>query len=158
MKKILLFISIVSLLAISCSKEVGLASTQTLNERIDTLPSGGANNNGGGSVTTKDTTLKYVGDFGTNPSNLVKGKAKIYFKDGRYILALEDFNTSNGPDLHVYLSKEAPPINFIDLGKIKSTNGNQLYDIPGTPDFKIYKYVLIHCQAYNHLFGTAELQ
>ena len=65
---------------------------------------------------------------------------------------------SNGPDLHVYLSKEAFPVNFIDLGRIKSTSGNQLYTISGMPDFVQYKYALIHCQRYNHLFGSALLK
>jgi hypothetical protein len=50
------------------------------------------------------------------------------------------------------------PVHFISLGKLKSTNGNQIYAIPGTPDFNEYKYICIHCKEYNHLFGYALLQ
>jgi hypothetical protein len=70
---------------------------------------------------------------------------------------VENFGTTNGPDLKVYLSKAASPQEFISLGDLKSTNGNQVYDIPGTPDFKKYRFVLIHCERFNHLFGSAEL-
>jgi hypothetical protein len=68
------------------------------------------------------------------------------------------FSSSNGPDLKVYLSKEIQPINFVNLGSLKSTNGSQLYNIPTGIDFAQYKYALIHCQQYNHLFGSAELK
>lgn len=88
----------------------------------------------------------------------VSGQARIYLKNGKYILALENFVTSNGPDLKVYLSKDKGPIEFIKLSDLKSTNGNQLYDIPAMPDFIEYKYALIHCERYNHLFGSALLQ
>jgi hypothetical protein len=50
------------------------------------------------------------------------------------------------------------PVNFIDLGALKATGGNQLYEISATIDFTQYKYALIHCRQYNHLFGWALLQ
>ena len=103
-------------------------------------------------------TAKYAGDFSNGPYGSVTGSAKIYLQQGKYVLALENIAISNGPDLHVYLSKEIQPINFIDLGKLKSTNGNQLYEVKNEPDFTSYKYALIHCQQYNHLFGSAELK
>ena len=70
----------------------------------------------------------------------------------------QNMDITNGPDLHVYVSKEKLPVNFIDLGKLKSIKGNQVYTIPGMPDFTAYKYALVHCQQYNHLFGSALLQ
>lgn len=107
-----------------------------------------------------DTTamLKYTGNFISGPYGIVTGAAKIYLKNNAYTVGLENFNTGSGPDLKVYLSKEVIPMNFISLGSLQSTNGNQLYAIPGTPDFSVYKYVLIHCEQFNHLFGSAELQ
>lgn len=47
------------------------------------------------------------------------------------------------------------PVTFISLGKLKSTSGNQLYGVPGTPDFMEYKYICIHCKEFNNLFGYA---
>lgn len=77
---------------------------------------------------------------------MVKIKTAIYLK------------ASNGPDLKVYLSKELQPVNFINLGALKSVNGNQVYGVTGMPDIMEYKYALVHCQAFNHLFGSAELK
>ena len=88
----------------------------------------------------------------------VSGTATIKLKDEKYSLVLDNFMTNNGPDLHVYLSKEAYPSDFIDLGSLKSISGTQVYDVPGKPDFTQYKYALIHCQKYNHLFGSVLLK
>ena len=106
-----------------------------------------------------DTTavLKYEGSFVSGPYGTVTGLARIYLKNGTYTLALENFTSSNGPDLKVYLSKEQFPVNFISHGNLKSVNGNQLYPIAGNPGFSEYKWVLIHCEQYNHLFGSAEI-
>ena len=101
---------------------------------------------------------KYSGPFINGPYGNVSGTAKVYQQNNQYKLALENVSISNGPDLHVYLSKEILPSNFIDLGQLQSTAGNQLYIIPGSPDFSQYKYALIHCKQYNHLFGSAELR
>jgi hypothetical protein len=99
-----------------------------------------------------------MGNFMNGPYGMVSGSAKVYKQDNEYVLALQNVSISNGPDLHVYVSKEVIPVNFIDLGSLKSTIGNQVYSIPGNPDFSQYKYALIHCKRYNHLFGSAELQ
>jgi len=111
-----------------------------------------------GADTSSNITAKYMGNFGNGPFGSVTGAAKIYLVNGQYTLALENVAISNGPDLHVYLSKELQPVNFIDLGKLKATGGNQLYTIASMPDFTLYKYALIHCQQYNHLFGSAALK
>jgi hypothetical protein len=108
-----------------------------------------------------DTTVAVPGsngNFMNGPYGRVTGMATIYNQNGNFILALEDMNISNGPQLHVYISKEVQPVNFIDLGPLQSTMGNQLYNIPGNPDFSQYKYALVHCKKYNHLFGSAELE
>lgn len=107
-----------------------------------------------------DTTavLKFSGDFISGRYGTVSGKAEVYQKLNAFQVKLADFNSSNGPALHVYVSKESTPVNYIDLGPLRSTNGNQLYDVNVPADFATYKYISIHCVAYNHLFGSALLQ
>lgn len=139
MKPLLTVIMVLSIFWSACKKEGSPVSK--VNDIIDT-----------------SAQVKLKGILMDGPYGTAQGEIKIYFKNGLYTLALEDFLVSNGPDLHVYLSKEMPPINFIDLGKIKSTNGNQVYPISGTPDFTLYKFALIHCQQFNHLFGTSDLK
>lgn len=138
MKSNLFFLLVISISLFSCKK----SSEVRLDETI------------------MDTTarVKFEGVFMDERWGRVSGQAKIYLKSGKYILALENFLTSNGPDLKVYLSKDRGPAEFIKLDNLKSTNGNQLYEIPGVPDFIQYKYALIHCERYNHLFGSALLK
>lgn len=139
MKKILVGLSVILFVA-ACSKQ-NETPTNTVNETVDTT-----------------AMQKQKGEFINGPFGSVMGSARIYLKNGKYLLALENVVISNGPDLHVYLSQEVLPINFIDLGKLKSTNGNQLYEVSGMLDFTKYKYALVHCQQYNHLFGSATLE
>ena len=120
-------------------------------ENTSTVP---INNN----VDTTMAVSHVAGNFINGPYGSVMGTARVYIQNGRYLLALQQLSSSNGPDLHVYLSKEVLPINFIDLGLLQSVSGNQVYNIPGYPDFTQYKYALIHCQRFNHLFGSAELR
>jgi hypothetical protein len=109
----------------------------------------------------RDSTaqVNFTGRFENGPYGVVTGTANVLkFADGKYQLQLKDFNSSSGPDLKVYLSKERMPVNFINLGDLKSTNGTQLYDIPEMANVSEYKYACIHCKAFNHLFGAALLQ
>jgi hypothetical protein len=137
----LLVFIMVMFFASSCTKEN--TPTVDLMEKPDTL-----------------AILKYNGNFQTGPfGSNAKGNAAVYIKDSMFTLVFDSlFNISNGPALHVYLSKEVQPINFIDLGTLKSTNGGQIYNISGMPDFMEYKYALVHCKAYNHLFSYVELK
>jgi hypothetical protein len=101
-----------------------------------------------------------VGDFmGVNDGiHNAEGYAKILtLSDGSQILRLEDFRSTNGPDVHLYLSTDKQASNFIDLGRLKANNGDQNYQIPIDTDFNKYKYVLIWCQPFSVLFGSAQL-
>lgn len=138
--RIVLLILFATVLVQSCKKET-LASTETVNEMVDTT-----------------AVLKYSGSFSSGPYGKVTGDAEIYKKGNAFEVKLASFTTTNGPALHVYLAKETMPVTYIDLGILKSTNGNQVYTITGMPDFMEYKYVSIHCVAYNHLFGYALMQ
>jgi hypothetical protein len=139
MKKLVFMLMPVTLLT-ACVKQN--TPTNPIDERVDTTVNMQAR----------------LGMFINGPYGTVSGNAKIYTTNNIHTLALENVTISNGPDLHVYISKELLPVNYIDLGKLQSISGNQLYQIPGNPDFSQYKYALIHCQRYNHLFGSAELR
>lgn len=113
---------------------------------------------GTGTIDTSVARRVYSGTFSNGPYGAVSGQSHIYDNAGTYLLKLEKVNISNGPDLHVYLSRELFPVNYTDLGKLQSISGDQVYSITGSPDFSQYKYVLVHCQRFNHLFGSAELR
>ena len=84
----------------------------------------------------------------------VAGTVKVYQNNGLYQLKLENFSISSGPDLKVYLSKSNSPTEFVNLGNLVPT---AVYTIPAQINLSEYKYVLIHCQQYNHLFAIALL-
>jgi len=95
-----------------------------------------------------------------------RGTATIYrLADGKQTLRLADFETSNGPDVHVYLSaaqieKGSDAIKtagFIDLGSMKGNKGEQNYDIPANTDLTKYRYATIWCARFGVNFGTAPL-
>jgi hypothetical protein len=109
-------------------------------------------------MTDSTAVANYAGMFSNGPYGSVSGTAKIFSTAFGFELKLMDFRSSNGPDLRVYLSKEMQPVNYIDLGALKATGGNQVYEINGPVDFTQYRYALIHCRQYNHLFGWALLQ
>jgi hypothetical protein len=88
----------------------------------------------------------------------VDGIAKILtLVDGSTILRLENFKSTNGPDLHVYLSTDKMASNFMDLGRLKGNIGNQNYEVPVDIDLSKYNNVLIWCKAFSVLFGNAQL-
>jgi hypothetical protein len=142
MKKLYLLVLVANISALAACKKTTESAGNVVNIPFD-------------SVTV---VAKFEGVFGNGPYGAVNGVATVYDDKNVYRLALEDFSTSNGPDLHVYLSKEVEPIHFIDLGKLQSTSGKQVYNISGRPDFSEYKYALVHCQLFNHLFGSAALK
>ena len=139
--KAFLTLLITSFLLVSCIREN--TSTEDLME-----------------MAPENATLKYSGNFMQGPyGNNVNGKAEIYEKNGIFTLVFNDsFTINNGPDLYVYVSKEQQPTQFISLGRLKSVNGGQTYTFTSAINFDDYKYAVVHCQQYNHLFSYALLQ
>ena len=97
------------------------------------------------------------------------GRATIYQQeDGKLILRLTNFKTSNGPDVHVVLiaAKDADDdANFlksdtqrVELGKLKGNEGDQNYEVPSGTDLSKFQTVSIYCERFNANFGAAPLQ
>lgn len=100
-----------------------------------------------------------VGTFaGADSFHRASGTAKIIQLDnGSRILRLESFSATNGPDLYVYLSADQQAQDYVSLGRLKGNIGDQNYDLAVSADLSRYKYVLIWCQAFRVLFGSALL-
>jgi len=87
--------------------------------------------------------------------------------DGSLVLTLENLSTSNGPDVHVWLSGAdvvegrdgwfvAGGAPFVDLGPIKGNQGNQVYEIPAGTDVSAYPSVSLWCVQFGVSFGAAQ--
>ncbi len=97
------------------------------------------------------------------------GRATVYQEaDGKLVLRLTNFKTSNGPDVHVVLvaTKDAmDDANFlkdntdkVELGKLKGNEGDQNYEIPAGTDLTKFRTVSIYCERFNANFGAAPLE
>jgi electron transfer DM13 len=95
-----------------------------------------------------------------------KGIATVFQSgEGKRILRLTDFATSNGPDVRVYLvaapdakdSETVKNAGFIELGTLKGNIGDQNYDVPANADLAKYRAVTIWCARFAVNFGTAPL-
>jgi hypothetical protein len=88
--------------------------------------------------------------------------------DGRRVLAIADLRTSDGPDVHVWLT-DAPVRpgkdgwhifddgRHLSLGTLKGNLGNQVYNIPPEADLSALTSVSIWCDRFNVSFGAAQL-
>jgi hypothetical protein len=94
------------------------------------------------------------------------GTATVYqLGDGSRILRFTNFQTSNGPDVHVYLvaaddakdSDSVKKAGFIDLGSIKGNVGDQNYTLGSDVDLSKYRAVSVWCKRFSANFGTAPL-
>ena len=97
------------------------------------------------------------GTFTDTPSHPGEGNAAIYQTDAGEIVRLTDFSSTAGPDLFVYLATDAKASEFINLGELKSTQGDQNYPIPEGVDVEKYPQVLIWCKRFGVLFMSATL-
>ena len=95
-----------------------------------------------------------------------RGRATVYrLADGRRVLRLTEFATSNGPDVRVYLvaagdvqdEAAAKQAGFVDLGALKGNRGDQNYDVPAGLDLSTYRAVSIWCRRFSVNFGAAPL-
>lgn len=92
----------------------------------------------------------------------------VRLDDGSHVVRLENLDTSNGPDLRVWLT-DAPVKEgqagwhvfddgeYVSLGKLKGNKGSQNYAVPNDVDPSRFTSVSIWCDRFDVSFGAAEL-
>jgi hypothetical protein len=112
------------------------------------------------------TTALLQGDF-RGVAHDGRGRATVYrLGDSTRILRFTDFETSNGPDLYVYLvaAADAPDDesvsrgDYVSLGRLKGNRGDQNYAVPAGLDLSRYRAVSIWCRRFSVNFAAAALQ
>ena len=82
---------------------------------------------------------------------------------GRLRVELADFSVTNGPDLHVFLSRHAAPDgdaqakDGVLLGTLKASEGAFAYETDAAVDPVDVKSVVIHCVRFRTIFSYATL-
>ena len=94
------------------------------------------------------------------------GAATLYrLPDENHLVRFEDFRTTNGPALVVYLAKHPSPTQaadvtdggYVSLGKLKGNVGNQNYNVPADVNVLEYNSVVVWCELFSVLFSPASL-
>jgi hypothetical protein len=146
MKKIIVLLTL-GIIFIGCGEE-DIVPTATASEAVATPSTGSLQD---------VSSHPFVGEGGHSVSGTVKTLKHSVSND--YTYELSHFNSQNGPDLFVYVSKDLQASQFVDLGPLRSTNGNLVYSataaqLSGTDA----QYLLIWCKKFSVLFGSARIQ
>jgi hypothetical protein len=148
---------------------------ETVDESLPTAPAiPGAASSPTGTVTTSPSSS-------SGPQTLAQGALishehtttgtvkLIRLPDGSRTVRLENLDTSNGPDLRVWLT-DAPVKEgregwgvfddgkYVSLGKLKGNKGDQNYAIPADVNVADYSSVTIWCDRFDVSFGAAALR
>ena len=90
----------------------------------------------------------------------------LQLADGSRFVRLADFSTSDGPDVHVWITDQQAGGDdwgkyddgrYLELGSLKGTDGNQNYAIPADADLTGLTSVIIWCDRFNVAFGSAPI-
>ncbi|RLT26839.1 MAG: hypothetical protein DWI48_05230 [Chloroflexi bacterium] len=129
------------------------------------ISASGASTAGGTSMASPIGATKLAAGKFVGHAHETSGVATIIEVDGKRVLRLTDFMTSNGPDVHVTLiaatdAKDDATIRrvgYVSLGAMKGNIGDQNYELPADLDLSKYRAVTIWCERFSVNFGTAPL-
>lgn len=108
------------------------------------------------------------GEFVTHEHATTGTARLLQLADGSRVLRIEGLDTSDGPDLRVWLT-DAPVIEgrdgwfvfddgaWIDLGELKGNRGDANYPIPTEANIDDLTSVSVWCRRFAVSFGAAEL-
>jgi hypothetical protein len=145
-----------------------LFTAKTVNETapvvVASAPSGSA------SATPGAATAVLLGEGKLiSHEHATSGTAQLVrLPDGKLQLIFRDLSTSDGPDLHVWLTDQAVIDGsagwhvfddgmYYELGRLKGTHGTQVYDVPADVRPDQVKSVTIWCARFSVSFGAAQL-
>ncbi|MFG1921394.1 DM13 domain-containing protein [Cryptosporangium sp. NPDC048952] len=141
-----------------------LFTSTTVEESLPTVPSGTAAPTG----KNTETTVLARGKLITHEHETTGTVTILELPDGSRVLRFEDLNTSDGPDLRVWLT-DAKVVEgtagwtvfddgkHVELGELKGNKGDQNYPLPADVDLETLTSVSIWCARFHVSFGAAEL-
>lgn len=147
------FIVLVALLALSTAWWYFRPETAFIDRRVDEP------------APDPPTTLLMSGSFVPREHD-GRGVAHVLqLANGQRVLRFADFETLDGPDLHVYLlgspdastHTELGKVGFLPLGPLKGNIGPQNYRIPEDVPLASYHAVAVWCRRFGVNFTTATL-
>ena len=133
---------------------VEVVSTEPMPESVDT-------------AVAANTVVTLVEGMFVDRSHPGTGTAKV-LNDGseQRFLRFDPFETDNGPDLFVYLTRADAAADagafgvegdFVNLGRLKGNVGEQNYEIPVDVDLADFGTVVVWCDRFSVAFTAADL-
>ncbi|MGI5292718.1 DM13 domain-containing protein [Nonomuraea polychroma] len=118
------------------------------------------------SAPAKQTQKLTSGTFVTHEHKTTGTATVLRLPNGSRVLRLENLDTSDGPDLRVWLSDQPVTKNwfnfddgrYLELGHLKGNKGNANYAIPAEANLSTLKSVTIWCKRFSVSFGAAALK
>jgi hypothetical protein len=153
-----------------------LVTTREVDERLPAVA--GPSSPGSTATTSTEPTSLEAAPTPVAPVELLRGRfvshehgtsgrvRVVGQPDGRRLLAIEDLDTSDGPDLHVWLTdaevtddgwRVFDDGSYVDLGELRGNKGNLVYELPARVDLADYQSVSIWCERFSVSFGAAAL-
>ncbi|USR79369.1 DM13 domain-containing protein [Arcanobacterium pinnipediorum] len=150
-----------------------------VNDALPTIPSV-SETDSGTSKETDSAMEKQTEDQSNGPAVIAEGTFVTHAHDttgmarivrlesGKHQLVFENLDTTNGPDVHVWLSKAdvvtgsdgnqtAGNSPHLDVAPIKGNTGNHVYDLPADFNPSEWKSVDLWCDQFSVSFGAAQL-
>lgn len=121
---------------------------------------------GSTSPQTPDDQVLATGSF-EDAEHATSGSVRVLeLADGTRFVRVEGLATSDGPDLHVWLSDQPSGGDWgsyddgrwVTLGELKATHGDHNYEIPASARIAGMRSVVIWCDRFNVAFGSAPVE
>ncbi len=132
----------------------------------EALPAASAQEQGGEARASRSSRPRALasGEF-RGLEHGASGRAILLEIGNERYLRFEDFETSNGPDLRVYLSA-APSTSeegsfdddYVELGELKGNIGNQNYAVPDSIDLSRFRSAVVWCKRFSAGFAVAPVE
>jgi hypothetical protein len=138
-----------------------LVLTQTVNEALPAAPAAPVDQTATGATALRSGRFDAIDGLHHGA-----GTATVYRQpDGTFVLRLDPFRVTNGPDLYVYLSGEPAPTDAaqlhqrgaVEVARLKGSVGSQNYELPANVGLSQFRSVVIYCKQFNVVFSTAAL-
>ena len=97
-----------------------------------------------------------IGEIQGLKGNNAEGKVYVIQAVDSVFLRFEKFSVTNGPDLHVFLTKSGDVSTGFDVGALKASKGDQNYEITGI-DTNEYNIVIISSDTFGKYYASAKL-
>lgn len=101
----------------------------------------------------------------SDPIHWGRGGVTLYSGNQVEVFLNPDFEVGPGPAYYVYLTDKTGIINndhfktsnHLEIGKLKSFTGSQVYPVPEDTQIENYKSVVIWCKTFGQLITSADL-